>query len=212
MLEFNCHHWLGSEHGHALIDAVELKAASVQDIENQHRDLPPLFEQYFEVPLGGDIEVLIKAIARTGARAKVRTGGTAADAFPPARDLLRFLKACHRENVAFKATAGLHHPVRGPYKLTYEPNSESGMMYGFLNLFLAAALVARGESDSTVLAALEESDPRAFEFSDGAIGWKGHRFDAQQLRAVRSDVAVSFGSCSFREPVDELSRLISEHV
>ncbi|HWL39120.1 MAG TPA: hypothetical protein VNO75_02695 [Gemmatimonadaceae bacterium] len=212
MLKFNCHHWSGSEDGHALIDAVELKAASAQDVEQQHRDLPSFFQRYFEVPLGGDIDALVTAIAGAGARAKARTGGITRDAFPASRDLLAFLKACHREKVAFKATAGLHHPVRGQYRLTYELRSESGTMYGFLNLFLAAALVARGESDATVLALLEESDPRAFEFSDGAISWKGHRFDAEHLRQVRSGSAVSFGSCSFREPVDELARLVSEHV
>lgn len=212
MLRFNCHHWSGSEDGHALIDAVELKAATVQDIEARHRDLPSFFQRYIEIPITGDTGVLVRAIARTGARAKVRTGGIAVDAFPAARDLLNFLKACHREKVAFKATAGLHHPVRGQYRLTYEPGSESGAMYGFLNLFLSAALVADGAPDSIVIDALEESDPRAFEFSDGAISWREHRFDAPSLRDLRNSVAVSFGSCSFREPVDELGRLVSEHV
>ncbi len=211
MLKFNCHHWSGSEDGHAIIDVAELKATSVQDIESQHRDLPDFFQRYFEVPLGPDTDALIAAIARAGARAKVRTGGITADAFPVSRDLLSFIKACHRERVPFKATAGLHHPVRGTYRLTYEARSRSGTMYGFLNVFLAAALVARGESDTTVLEVLEESNPRAFEFSDDAIRWKEHSIDVPFLREVRSAVAVSFGSCSFREPVDELSRLISEH-
>jgi hypothetical protein len=211
MLKFNCHHWSGSEDGHALIDAVELKAASVQDIEGQQRALPSFFQRYIEIPLTGDTNLLVKAIARTGARAKVRTGGTTAGAFPNSRELLGFIEACYREKVAFKATAGLHHPVRGQYRLTYEEGSESGTMYGFLNLFLAAALIAGGEPTAVALDALEETDPRAFEFSDGAISWRGHRFDAATLSQLRSS-AVSFGSCSFREPVDELGRLVSEHV
>jgi hypothetical protein len=212
MLKFNCHHWSGSAGGHAIIDAVELKAATADEIRTQDRDLPKFFQRYFEIPLRGNVDALVKAIAAVGGRAKVRTGGTERTAFPKPGDLLSFLLACRREHVAFKATAGLHHPVRGSYPLTYEPNSDSATMYGFLNLLVAAALLQHGESDSTVLAVIEESDAAAFEFSDDAISWRGYRVDASELRGIRSGVAISFGSCSFREPVDELARLISQHV
>lgn len=209
MPRFNCHHWSGSEEGHALIDAVEVKVATTEDVESSHRALPAFFQRYFEIPLNADTDSLIKAVSRVGGRAKIRTGGIKPDAFPAAREILSFLIACQREKVAFKATAGLHHPIRGSYRLTYEPNSDSGKMYGFLNLFLAAALLRKGEPESTVLRALEESDPRAFDFSDVAIDWKGHRIDASDLHGVRDTFAISFGSCSFREPIDELSALVS---
>jgi hypothetical protein len=211
MLKFNCHHWSGSDAGHALIDAVELKAATPDQIDAQHRELPDFFQKYFEIPLGSDVHGLVKAIGRAGARAKVRTGGTTADAFPAARDLLAFLVACETEGVAFKATAGLHHPVRGPYKLTYDPNAASGTMYGFLNVFLAAALLRQRVAEPIVLEALQESDAAAFEFSNEGIKWRDHRVSASELRAVRTGLAISFGSCSFREPVDELTQLISAH-
>jgi len=211
MLKFNCHHWSGSEHGHAIIDSVELKAAIPEVIDSQNRELPMFFQQYFEIPLGDKVHALVKAIARIGARAKVRTGGVTPEAFPAARDIVSFLVACHGERVAFKATAGLHHPVRGSYRLTYDKNSEAGPMYGFLNLFLAAALVRQGVSESIVIEALEESNPAAFEFSGDSVTWRGRRLDASSLREARSGFAISFGSCSFREPVDELARLISAH-
>lgn len=211
LLKFNCHHWSGSADGHAIIDAVELKATTAEEIEAHHRQLPSFFRRYFEIPLGGDVEGLVRAIERVGGRAKARTGGVTRDAFPPARDILSFLAACANENVAFKATAGLHHPLRGRYNLTYEAGSEAGTMYGFLNVFLAAALLRGGESESTILKVLEEADGRAFEFSEDAITWRGHRVDASNLRAVRIGFAISFGSCSFREPVDELTALISAH-
>lgn len=211
LLKFNCHHWSGSADGHAIIDAVELKATTAEEIEAHHRQLPSFFRRYFEIPLGRDVEALVRAIASVGGRAKVRTGGITRDAFPPARDILSFLAACAKHNVAFKATAGLHHPVRGSYNLTYEAGSEAGTMYGFLNVFLAAALLRGGESESTILKVLEEADGRAFEFSEDAITWRGHRVDASNLRAVRTGFAISFGSCSFREPVDELTALISAH-
>jgi hypothetical protein len=211
MLKFNCHHWSGSEAGHALIDAVELKAATPDQIDSQHRELPDFFQKYFEIPLGRDVHSLVKAIARAGARAKVRTGGITADAFPAARDLLAFLVACQTEGVPFKATAGLHHPVRGPYKLTYEPNAASGTMYGFLNVFLAAALLRQGVAEPIVFEVLQESDAAAFDFSNEGIKWRDYRVTAPELRAIRSGLAISFGSCSFREPVDELTQLISAH-
>lgn len=211
LLKFNCHHWSGSADGHAIIDAVELKATTAEEIEAHHRQLPSFFQSYFEIPLAGDVEGLVRAIGRIGGRAKARTGGVTRDAFPPARDILSFLAACANENVAFKATAGLHHPVRGRYNLTYGAGSEAGTMYGFLNVFLAAALLRGGESGSTILKVLEEADGRAFEFSEDAITWQGHRVDASSLRAVRTGFAISFGSCSFREPVDELTALISAH-
>jgi len=211
MLKFNCHHWSGSEDGHAIIDVAELKASSVEEIERQHEELPGFFTRYFEIPLARDVDSLVRAIGRVGARAKVRTGGVRSDAIPPARELIAFMAACQREQVPFKATAGLHHAIRGSYNLTYEPNSATGTMYGFLNVFLAAALLRAGESEATALAALEEGDPSAFAFSDDAVAWRGHRISNADVRAMRERFAISFGSCSFREPVDELTQLISAH-
>ena len=211
MLKFNCHHWAGSGDGHAVIDAVELKVANEEDVEAHHRRLPKFFARYFEVPLNANVDGIISRIASVGGRAKIRTGGVTPDAFPAARDVLRFLVACRRENVAFKATAGLHHPVRGSFNLTYLPESEAGTMYGFLNVFLAAALLSHGAPDRIVLAVLLETDPRAFVFSEETIGWRGHRVGISSLREIRREFAISFGSCSFREPVDELTALISEH-
>jgi hypothetical protein len=152
----------------------------------------------------------VKTIAMVGARAKVRTGGITPEAFPPAGAIIDFIAACRREAVPFKATAGLHHPMRGEYRFTYEKGSQTGMMYGFLNVFIAAALLYASESKDTALAALEERDASAFIFADDAIQWRGKRIGAEQILASRSEFAISFGSCSFREPVEELAHLTSK--
>ena len=207
MASFNRRHSESATAGRAVIDVVELKAASAAEIELQRSRIPVSFTTYFEIPLDGDLPALFKSLARTDARAKIRTGGVTPDAFPSAEAIMDFLVAAHREGVPFKATAGLHHPVRGAYRLTYEPGSPTGIMYGFLNVFLAAVFVARGGSRDDARALLEESDSSAFSFSDDAIVWRGHRFDAEQVRASRVEFAMSFGSCSFREPVDELDGL-----
>ena len=118
-----------------------------------------------------------------------------------------FMVACQREAVPFKATAGLHHAVRSEYRLTYELESPKWMMYGFLNVFIAAAMLYSGESEETALAVLEETDRSAFRFEGDAIEWRGKRITTQQILASRAEFAISFGSCSFREPVDELAHL-----
>jgi len=161
---------------------------------------------YIEIPVSGDIDALLSAIGGIGARAKIRTGGVTPDAFPSARAVIDFIVACQRARVPFKATAGLHHPLRGQYRLSYEPNSPKGMMYGYLNVFLAAALLDAGEDPDVALAALEDSDPGSFAFADDAIQWKGRRLSRRQLLNARR-FAISFGSCSFREPIDELAQL-----
>lgn len=207
MLRFNSRHGASWQQGHAVIDVVELKANTVDDIERQRSDLPTSLTAYFEIPIKGDVAPLVQAIARVRARAKVRTGGVTPDSIPAAADVISFIAACRRESVPFKATAGLHHPIRGPYKLTYEPDSPAGTMYGYLNVFVASALLYAGESEATATAALEETDRRAFAFGDDAIVWREKRITAEQIEASRRDLAISFGSCSFREPIDELKPL-----
>jgi hypothetical protein len=207
MLRFNREHSSGSRAGHAVIDVAELKASTVAEIESQRDELPGSFISYFEVPTTGDVSPLIQVIARGGSRAKIRTGGVTPEAFPPAEEIIDFISACRRERVPFKATAGLHHPVRGSYRLTYEPDGPTGKMYGFLNVFVAAAIVYAGESNDTALAVLQEEDPLAFSFTSDAICWRDKRIDVDQIQASRAEFAVSFGSCSFREPVDEIESL-----
>ncbi|OYV71835.1 MAG: hypothetical protein B7Z72_06100, partial [Gemmatimonadetes bacterium 21-71-4] len=108
--------------------------------------------------------------------------------------------------VPFKATAGLHHPLRAEYSLTYESDAPRGTMYGYLNLFLAAAFMSRGLDDASALALLEERDASALRFDTEGVRWDGHLLSADDLRHARRQI-VAFGSCSFREPVDDLRAL-----
>jgi len=68
-------------------------------------------------------------------------------------------------------------------------------------------LVYAGESEETALSALEETNPAAFAFEDGAIRWRDKVVTADQIAGSRTEFAIAFGSCSFREPVDELAHL-----
>jgi hypothetical protein len=188
------------------VDTIEAKADGVNAIQETMRSVPGRLQVYFELPIEPDPFDLLATVARVGARAKVRTGGVTPQAFPSTVGLARFIHACLRANVPFKATAGLHHALRAEYRLTYKEDSDSGLMFGFLNLFLATALAREGIVGPETSEILEESSPTAFRIDDGAISWRNRRFDRGTLGRARESM-ISFGSCSFTEPIDELQSL-----
>jgi hypothetical protein len=187
----------------ATVDVLEGKAPTVDVIERFARATDG-FTIYAELPFGSDLDAMVAAARRGGVNAKMRTGGVTCEAFPPTEDVLRFMRACIDARVCFKATAGLHHPVRATYRLTYEETSPTGTMFGFLNVFLAAAFMVHGANDVDAGAILEETDARAFAVTGGAIRWRERSLSERDLREARDHFAAAFGSCSFREPVDEL--------
>jgi hypothetical protein len=140
-------------------------------------DLAP--EVYVELP--ADLERL----AELGLRAKVRCGGAAV---PSVEELAGAVRACRELGVVFKATAGLHHPVRRDGE------------HGFLNLLAAAVF---GDEE----AALLESSPGAFSLDREAFSWHGRSADAGRLADVRRGLFAGFGSCSVAEPVAGLREL-----
>lgn len=166
-------------------------------------DHAPLF---VELPPGSVPGPLLAVVQEVGAAAKIRTGGVTPEAFPPAAQVVAFIRACIEAPVRFKATAGLHHPLTGEYRLTYAADAPRHVMYGYLNVFLAAAGIAGGMPDDEAIALLNERDRTAVIITDGGIRWRDRSWNAAQLASART-MATSFGSCSFREPVDELAPL-----
>jgi hypothetical protein len=132
---------------------------------------------------------------------KVRCGGTTAEAVPPADDLAYFICRCRDTGLPWKATAGLHHPLRRP---------DAGlqtMAHGFLNVF-GAGILARvhGLDESEVLEVLREESPETFRFSDDRFSWRDRSCTLDEVRDGRRWLP-SFGSCSFTEPCDDLRAL-----
>ncbi len=193
--------------GEAAIRAVETKAGSVFQVEASTRDLPEGVEVYVEVPLCEELPALLDAIPRPRACAKIRTGGITPEAFPSSAALARFMELCSARALAFKATAGLHHAIRSVHPLTYETGSPCGTMHGFLNVFLAAAWIRNGSERDHALAILEETDAGAFVFDDAGVRWRDCSLTSEQIAETRRGFAVSFGSCSFTEPVADLKTL-----
>ncbi len=168
------------------IETLEIKAA-------QRLSLPT----YCEVPLDR-IE---------NGFAKVRTGGLTRESIPAAKDLADFLYRAAERRLAFKATAGLHHPVRSDQPLTYAADAPRGVMHGFINVFLAAAFAWHGADRSTVLGVLNETDPGAFQFRNDEAVWLDRRVTTEEIAEARREFAHSFGSCSFEEPIADLRKL-----
>lgn len=139
---------------------------------------------------------------------KIRTGALTPDGIPSAPDLARVLLGAASRRLPFKATAGLHHPIRSVRALTYAPDSPRAAMHGFLNVLTGAALAWHARVDEATLAyLLEECDPAALRFDDEAFTWRAYALTSSEIAAARRDFVHSFGSCSFEEPVTELREL-----
>jgi hypothetical protein len=188
--------------------AIELGAASPAEVHTIAGGIPERYERYVEVPLDDRLPAFLDAIAATGCYAKARTGGTRADAFPAADLVARFITQCISREVPCKATAGLHHPIRGSYRLTYEPQSPTAVMHGFVNLIAAAGLLKAGAVDEHEAAAiLDVTDPGALELSADRIRLGPHELDAEACTIARAHVLRSIGSCSFEDAIADLRTL-----
>jgi hypothetical protein len=142
-------------------------------------------EVYFELPLRDDVSFRILQLGELGIRAKVRCGGSVIPSVPALAELIQ---ACRRLEVPFKATAGLHQPLRHDDE------------HGFLNLLAAAVF---GDEED----ALEEEDPDAFAVSGHSFRWRDREADVDEIGRMRRELFVSFGSCSAQEPIDGLVAL-----
>lgn len=166
---------------------------------------------YLEIPIVGvapaalapAVEAIhiLRSMHRRPLAAKLRCGGLTPESFPTSEVVATFLVACRDRKVPFKATAGLHHPIR------HHDDELNVMRHGFLNLLTAAALAAEGADLQTVQAVVAERDPAALKVGAAGLGWKDHRVGAIGIKATRAQMFASYGSCSFDEPVEYLEAL-----
>lgn len=147
--------------------------------------------------------------------AKIRTGGVEADQFPTIEQVAGWIVRCAAAGVPFKATAGLHHPFR------HYSDDVGTRMHGFVNVFLAAALAHRDRNQAaknrphalpkpTWLQAealqglLADESAGSFSAEPGTLAWRDARVTVEEIRSARASLAISFGSCSFTEPIEDL--------
>jgi hypothetical protein len=199
------------------IASIEARAASAGAVMRLATLVPRAVMLAIEIPptlAREERRAVLAAVNAAGRAAKLRTGGVTADAIPPPGQVAEFIWDCARAGVPFKATAGLHHPVRAEQPLTYAADSPHAVMHGFVNVFLSAALAwMAAQTDRApdpppaVVRILEERDPSAFTYDGAAIRWRGLAIPAAEIARARVGLARSFGSCSFVEPVSGLEAL-----
>jgi hypothetical protein len=190
----------------AKIESVEVRVENPEAIARSVQTIPVGMTIYFEAPPARWIECAAAA-ADSGHRMKIRMGGETADKFPKSESVVEFLRLCAFHRLPFKATAGLHHPLRSVHRLTYQPDSPSGVMHGFLNLFLAAAFLRAGMEPQRVLQLLDEQCEDALHFDSDGVNWREEHLPGAELLLARRESSISFGSCSFTEPIDDLRSL-----
>ena len=192
--------------GAAFFDAIELKFVDAATLAERLSSVSSGMTAYVELPLPQTSKAL-PVLKKLSMRAKIRTGGTTADVIPSAPEIAAFLTACAKAKISFKATAGLHHPLRSMQQLTYERDSVSAVMHGFINVFIAAIIAYRGAPQEEVLEVLNEQSSLAFQFEKDSLTWRNHRLTTKQIQVVRKKFAIGFGSCSFSDPIHDLKAL-----
>jgi hypothetical protein len=163
---------------------------------NGLRDLPTFVEIPRAQPWWNVLPQTMEALDRFGLGGKLRCGGLTAEAFPTVEQVAEFIETARGASVPFKATAGLHHPVR------HRDLGTGFMMHGFLNI-LAASIFASRVDRAALCAIIAEENPKVFQIENDAFAGA----DASELELTRRHVFVAYGSCSFAEPVADLTAM-----
>jgi len=171
---------------------------------------------FFEVPMRSDavdrLPALCAAVAeynsqqalpaRSEMGLKMRCGGAEPSDVPSIEHAAHLITACRNASIPFKATAGLHHPIRH-----YDDGLDTEM-HGFLNIFGASVFAAEHQLDiDTVQTILAEESANNFRFEKDSFSWRDLSVPLDGIQHARETLALSFGSCSFEEPVDHLRDL-----
>jgi hypothetical protein len=187
------------------LEIAPLPPAEIQEISSH---LPVEITSFFEIPLNTELEPYLKVLQQTGAAAKLRTGGVTPEALPNSIQLCERILAFAEAKIPFKATAGLHHPLRGKHRLTYQANSASSTMHGFLNVAILSAFAHQQTlTHDEGIAILEETSIAPFQFTNTEIRWRDRSLSVHEIIRSRQQFFRSFGSCSFQEPIDDLHSL-----
>ncbi len=184
-----------------LVAGVEVAADPGVEPAQGVRQVVAAFEQLLpagaigavEVPRGPGVAAALDVLAGTPYRAKFRTGGTVAAAFPDEFELAGFLLACAERELPFKCTAGLHNALRHTDPATGFEH------HGFLNVLLATHAAAEGAGRAELADLLaERSGPL---LADLAV-----KLTESQVSAARG-AFTAFGTCSVLEPLEDLLAL-----
>lgn len=133
---------------------------------------------------------------------KLRTGGVEAAAFPSPEQIAYVINKCYENQVPLKFTAGLHHPIR------HYNESVKTKMHGFLNVFGAGVLLYGNDLfEEDLINILSDEDAENFKFDENYFKWKEFKSPIKVIENARKNFVISYGSCSFDEPREDLIKL-----
>lgn len=168
----------------------------------------PFFEYGLDEEYRTSLPPLLAALAESATVVgqtlgfKLRCGGLDAKAFPSVEAVAFVLGACRDAGVPLKCTAGLHHTLR---------RFDTGLgtfMHGFVNVLVAGVLAqARRLGEEQLRAVLAEEAGTSFAFTASGCCWRDLEVTTDEIRRARQTGVISFGSCSFEEPRDDLQAL-----
>jgi len=133
---------------------------------------------------------------------KLRCGGEKPENVPSPEEVAQTIHSCVIAGIPFKATAGLHHPVR------HYDTSLKTTVHGFLNIFGSALLAYHHRlTQVEIQSIIMEEDPAQFIFDGHLFQYQQWSIDSDQMNILRKELVISFGSCSFDEPREDLIQL-----
>jgi len=133
---------------------------------------------------------------------KLRCGGEKPENVPSPDEVAQTIHTCAVTGIPFKATAGLHHPLR------HYDTALRTKVHGFLNIFGSALLAFHHQlTSSEIQSIILEEDSTQFIFNGDLFQYKQWYIHTDQIQTLRKELVISFGSCSFDEPREDLVEL-----
>ena len=133
---------------------------------------------------------------------KLRCGGVNPEDHPNIDLVAMALRFAKNAGIPLKFTAGLHHPFR------HYDSSMKIRKHGFVNIFTTGILHSlHNLEDEEIQELIGEELSELFTFNQDTIAWKDYAADLTQISEARKNTVLSFGSCSFDEPVEDLVAL-----
>jgi hypothetical protein len=153
-----------------------------------------------------------------GAGIKLRCGGIVKEAFPSVEQMAAMIQTCALIGIPMKCTAGLHHPIR------HFADEYDTYMHGFINTFGAGVFTSNFPNPVNsqerfrmfIMLSHMIGDRKGdnFDFENQGMVWKVgddrgaiFEFNKESISNCRKNGMVSYGSCSFQEPIDDLKQL-----
>lgn len=175
--------------------------------------LPQPVTPFLEIPNAAPLPTTLESIAEVRHEAtergrcrppgaKIRSGGASQELFPPPDRVASFIHRCARLGIPFKATAGLHHPFR------HVDPATGFVQHGFVNLVGGAVLAWAHNLDPKKLEdVVSDRNPASFSLTAEGFTWQNRSASESEIAATRENLFTSYGSCSFAEPVEDLTAL-----